>query len=80
MFSELHREYQRLREALEAAYRAPVWDTQRIDRLADALARIERRAVSRPAGLAAPFRSWPKADPAGSTASRVPSTHEAVSR
>lgn len=79
MFPERHPEYQRLRDALEAAYRAPVWDSQRIDRLADALARIERRAAALPAGLSAPFRPWPEGDPERTTGSSARSTREAVS-
>ena len=42
----LQEEYAQLRAQLDEAYRAPVWQPQRIDGLADALADIERRLVS----------------------------------
>ena len=39
--SDLEREYERLRHELEAAYAAPVWNSVQIDRIANAIARIE---------------------------------------
>jgi hypothetical protein len=33
--------YEELRDALEQAYLAPVWDSERIDRLADAIRSVE---------------------------------------
>lgn len=38
----LKKEYERLRHELEAAYAAPVWNSGQIDRIANAIARIER--------------------------------------
>lgn len=49
----LQEEYARLRAQLAEAYSAPVWQPQRIDGLADALADIERRLVSQ-----APHATW----------------------
>lgn len=40
-------EYTRLRRELEAAYAQPVWNTKLIDRIANALARLERAAMTR---------------------------------
>lgn len=40
--SELKTEYARLRRELENAYAAPVWNSGQIDRIANAIARIER--------------------------------------
>ena len=40
--TDLEREYERLRSELENAYAAPVWNSGLIDRIANALARIER--------------------------------------
>lgn len=77
---DLHEQYRRLRADLEAAYRAPVWDSRLIDRLADALARLERRAMPPLAGLAAPFSSWPKAAPDGSMGRTGHATPQAGSR
>ena len=34
-------DYERLRDELEAAYAAPVWDSGRIDRIAAEMARVE---------------------------------------
>jgi cell division FtsZ-interacting protein ZapD len=40
--SDLTKEYERLRRELEAAYAAPVWNSVQIDRIANAISRIER--------------------------------------
>ena len=40
--SELKKEYARLRRELENAYAAPVWNSVQIDRIANAIARVER--------------------------------------
>lgn len=45
--SELKKEYDRLRRELEAAYAAPVWNTVQIDRIANAISRIERSFLRR---------------------------------
>lgn len=41
----LQEEYEQLRSQLDEAYRAPVWQSSRIDHLADALADVERQLV-----------------------------------
>jgi hypothetical protein len=46
--SELKREYERLRHELEAAYSAPVWNSVQIDRIANAISRLERSFMRRP--------------------------------
>ena len=38
---DLQDHYQRLRSELDAAYAAPVWDSQRIDRIADQIVPLE---------------------------------------
>lgn len=40
--TDLKKEYERLRRELEAAYAAPVWNSGQIDRIADAIARVEK--------------------------------------
>lgn len=43
--TDLKREYERLRRELEAAYAAPVWNSVQIDRIADAIARVEKSII-----------------------------------
>lgn len=49
----LQQEYARLRAQLAEAYDAPVWQTGRIDRLANALAAVERQLAAQ-----APAPPW----------------------
>ncbi|GIX24216.1 MAG: hypothetical protein KatS3mg122_1447 [Caldimonas sp.] len=49
----LQQEYARLRAQLAEAYDAPVWQTGRIDRLANALAAVERQLAAQ-----APDTPW----------------------
>jgi hypothetical protein len=46
-WSDLEHEYDRLRQELERAYAAPVWNSRQIDRITDAIARIERTFMRR---------------------------------
>ncbi len=52
---ELDGQYHRLRRQLDDAYTAPIWDSLRIDRIAEALLPVERALAARqpPAG------AWP---------------------
>ena len=43
---ELNGKYQHLRTELDAAYAAPVWDSQRIDRIASELIPVELALAS----------------------------------
>lgn len=43
---ELNGRYQHLRTELDAAYAAPVWDSNRINRIADELAPVELALAS----------------------------------
>ncbi len=43
----LNSEYHRLRDELEAAYAEPVWNTGKIDRIANAIARLEWTSIMR---------------------------------
>ena len=43
---ELNGKYHHLREALDEAYSAPVWDSQRIDRITEEMLPIERALAS----------------------------------
>jgi len=43
--TDLESEYERLRNELEKAYAAPVWNSGLIDRIANALTRVERTLV-----------------------------------
>ena len=53
---ELNRSYQELRCQLDAAYEAPQWDRDRIDRIASDLAQVER-ALAQRAPIWAPIRA-----------------------
>ncbi len=44
--AELNGEYQRLRGELDAAYQGPVWNSTRIDRIAEEIAQIEYALAS----------------------------------
>lgn len=39
---ELHGRYEYLRNELDAAYTSPVWDSERIDRIAEEMVPLER--------------------------------------
>lgn len=43
--TDLQSEYERLRTELEAAYAAKTWNSRQIDRIANAIARIERSCM-----------------------------------
>jgi len=48
-YAELSGTYQRLRSELDAAYAHPIWNSRRIDEIAEQMIRIERAlASSRP--------------------------------
>ena len=51
-FTELNGHYQRLREALDAAYAGPVWDSTQIDRIAEQIAQVEFALASAQHGSA----------------------------
>lgn len=53
-FKDLESEYERLRSELEKAYAAPVWNSGLIDRIANALARIERTLMRLSASVGMP--------------------------
>lgn len=40
-YAELNGTYQRLRSELDAAYSGPVWNSRRIDQLAEQIAQVE---------------------------------------
>lgn len=40
-FAELNGKYQRLRSELDAAYSGPVWNSRRIDEIAEQIVKIE---------------------------------------
>jgi len=50
--AELEGHYERLKGELARAYSSPVWDSSRIDRLAQEMLAIERIASSRKGGAA----------------------------
>jgi hypothetical protein len=61
-FDELNGLYQRLRSELDAAYARPVWNSSKIDQIAEKLAQVELALASaehgtQPARSAAPARS-----------------------
>lgn len=43
---DLDRRYRLLRRELDAAYQAPVWDSERIDRIADQIISVARELAS----------------------------------
>jgi len=45
-YAELSGTYQRLRSELDAAYAHPIWNSRRIDEIADQMIRIERALAS----------------------------------
>jgi hypothetical protein len=45
-FTELRGEYERLRSELDAAYTGPVWNSRKIDGIAERMARIEYALAS----------------------------------
>ena len=47
---ELNGEYRRLRSELDAAYSGPVWNSDRIDRIAEQIAHVEHALASAGAG------------------------------
>lgn len=49
---ELNGEYRRLRGELDAAYSGPVWNSDRIDRIAEQIAHVEYALASAGADLA----------------------------
>lgn len=53
--TDLQSEYERLRTELEAAYAAETWNSRHIDRIANAIARIERSCMRHPAGVELPL-------------------------
>lgn len=60
----LQEEYARLRAQLAEAYSAPQWQSGQIDRLANALAAVERQLVSQ-----APGATWRELSPTPTPAS-----------
>ena len=46
MDDDLDGKYQFLRSELDEAYKAPVWDSDRIDRIADEIIPVERQLAS----------------------------------
>ena len=50
----LHDTYTQLRQELDAAYAAPVWDSQQIDRIADQMIPLEAALASAHATLDGP--------------------------
>ena len=52
--SHLHDTYLQLRDQLDAAYAAPVWDSRRIDQIADQMIPLEAALSSAPERFAAP--------------------------
>ena len=60
---DIQSEYERLCNELKKAYSAPVWNSQEIDRIANAMARIEWSCVRRRiAGWDAPALEAPLAN------------------
>jgi hypothetical protein len=49
---ELNGEYRRLRSELDAAYSGPVWNSDRIDRIAEQIAHVEYALASAGVGYA----------------------------
>ena len=50
-YAELNGKYQRLRNELDAAYARPVWNSSRIDEIAEQMAEVERAlAAAQPEG------------------------------
>lgn len=47
---EIESRYQELREQLDLAYRAPEWDSRRIDAIADAMRPLEQALAGRQPG------------------------------
>ena len=45
-YAELNGQYQRLRDELDAAYSRPVWNSSKIDRIADEIVQVERALAS----------------------------------
>jgi hypothetical protein len=45
-YTELNGQYQRLRDELDAAYSRPVWNSSKIDRIADEIVQVELALAS----------------------------------
>lgn len=54
---ELKSQYEELRDQLDRAYRAPDWDSERIDAIANALSPLERQMAA--IGVSAPSAAAP---------------------
>ena len=54
---ELNGEYRRLRSELDAAYSGPVWNSDRIDRIAEQIAHVEYALASAGSGHVEPTSS-----------------------
>ena len=67
--AELNGEYQRLRGELDAAYQGPVWNSTRIDRIAEEIAQIEYALASFQSGTRIQSHRGSTAAPAGAQAS-----------
>lgn len=53
-YTELNGQYQRLRDELDAAYSGPVWNTSKIDRIADEIVQVELALASAEHGAGRP--------------------------
>ena len=65
-YAELSGTYQRLRSELDAAYARPVWNSRRIDEIAEQMIRVERAlASSHPEASASADLAWAAAGERG---------------